>query len=314
MIDLSGAVARLRDNWTDPSFWTDTVWPYVGLETARVWYNLRGVDGFSIWDEEWDTLVILDGCRYDLWVEENSLSGTAEARHMPCSMTVEFIESQLGNGTYLDTVYVTGNPQLRRHCDATFHDVIHVWDDEWDEQHDTVPPDRMADRTIEAHEAYPDKRIVTHFMQPHYPFIGELGREIAAKRDRGQYSVDGTHTTGNVWSLLKYGELSRAETWDAYAENLRLALPQVQRVVDAVDGRVVVTSDHGNLLGERLWPIPVRAYGHPRGVYHEKLTHVPWFVCDGSARRRTVTEATESETDRGDTAAVEDRLSALGYR
>lgn len=34
-------------------------------------------------------------------------------------------------------------------------------------------PDPVVEAAIAAHEAYPSKRLVAHFMQPHRPFVGE---------------------------------------------------------------------------------------------------------------------------------------------
>ncbi|WP_227374919.1 hypothetical protein [Haladaptatus halobius] len=38
---------------------------------------------------------------------------------------------------------------------------------------------------------------------------------------------------------------------------------------------VVVSADHGEFLGERLFPTPVQIYGHSDGVYMEEFVKVP---------------------------------------
>jgi len=50
-------------------------------------------------------------------------------------------------------------------------------------------------------------------------------------------------------------------------------------------GKTVITSDHGNYIGERPSPIPIQEYGPSRGLYDEPMVRVPWLVYeDGSPR------------------------------
>lgn len=63
----------------------------------------------------------------------------------------------------------------------------------------------------------------------------------------------------------------------AYRDNLVAALKQVSVLIDNVSGRIVVTSDHGELLGERS------CYGHPRGSKNPILITVPWLVIEKEA-------------------------------
>ena len=50
-----------------------------------------------------------------------------------------------------------------------------------------------------------------------------------------------------------------------------------------MQGRVVITSDHSNAIGEKLHPlIPFKIYGHPHGrIRIEALVKVPWFITEG---------------------------------
>ena len=80
----------------------------------------------------------------------------------------------------------------------------------------------------------------------------------------------------------------------------------------AVDGRLVVTSDHGNMLGERTWPIPLRVYGHPTGVRNGELVEVPWAVRE-SDDRREITEGAVGATSESEEGIVSKRLEHLGY-
>jgi hypothetical protein len=100
-----------------------------------------------------------------------------------------------------------------------------------------------------------------------------------------------------------------------YRENLELALPHVEATLAELKGKSVVTSDHGNVLGELAWPYPVPIYGHPIGVHAISLIKVPWLVVNKSQRKR-ITAASKDQTtgDEVDTDTVSERLADLGYR
>ena len=89
-------------------------------------------------------------------------------------------------------------------------------------------------------------------------------------------------------------------------------IEHVDDLLDGFDGRTVITSDHGNLLGERLIPlIGPRAYGHPQCRRHLILITVPWAVSE-EGRRNIVDDGVASQSTAGD-AEVSRRLRALSY-
>lgn len=274
----------------------------------------------SVMQEDWDHLIILDGCRYDLFESVNFLDGELEFRISPGSATPEFLMASFAGKQFHDTVYVTANPMYRtRDLNGIFHDVVDVWAHDWDPTHRTVLPSDMSAAAIEAEEEFPHKRIITHFMQPHYPFIGPLSEEIGdhAGNELTYRNVTGSgngrdHPT--VWQLVEQGEVDEDLAWEAYAENLRIALEHVQDLLTDLTGRIVVTSDHGNLVGEKLFPFSGPVYGHPKGYRHEHLCKVPWLVIEdghGDRKERRVSQPAD-ETD-ATTGAVADRLRDLGY-
>lgn len=107
----------------------------------------------------------------------------------------------------------------------------------------------------------------------------------------------------------------RERTREAYAENIEYVLPHIDTVFDAVDGRIVVTADHGQLLGERVYPVPIREFAHPAGIYVPELVEIPWHVRSSAERRRVVSERPVDTTDSEyDEQAVERLLNRLGYR
>ncbi|MBN1796642.1 MAG: hypothetical protein JW804_08215, partial [Sedimentisphaerales bacterium] len=96
-----------------------------------------------------------------------------------------------------------------------------------------------------------------------------------------------------------------------YEENLRRALDAVRFLVEHLSGRVVVTSDHGELLGER------GLYGHGAGSDEPILREVPWLVLDKGPRKQQYakgdTEATEKSSEEVTEEEVKRKLSMLGY-
>lgn len=54
-----------------------------------------------------------------------------------------------------------------------------------------------------------------------------------------------------MWDALAKGLIDADAVWDGYAHNLDEVMPEVERLLDAFDDRVVVTSDHGNSFSER---------------------------------------------------------------
>lgn len=281
-------------------------------------YRSLTTDPVDIMGEDWDTIIIVDGCRYDIFMEANTLKGQLESRTSLGSATPEFLTQTFEGKQYHDTIYVTANPMYRtQELDDVFYDVVDVWESHWDSEYHTVQPAAMADETVKIHEQFPDKRIISHFMQPHYPFIGGLAEKIGAHSGyestyRKVTEGDGTRDHPTVWKQLEGGELERELVWDAYRENLEVALPHIKRLHNALNGKTVVTSDHGNLLGERPHPLAKPVYGHPRGFRHPGLNEVPWLVLPYESRR-TIT-ADEPEREAGDKSEeVMNRLSDLGY-
>ncbi|WP_254921996.1 hypothetical protein [Halorubrum sp. Eb13] len=265
--------------------------------------------------EDWDNLLILDACRYDMFSNRIDIDGELESRISLGSTSEEFMEKNFDEKQFHDTVYVNANPFIPRLNldDGTFHAVVNCLND-WDTELQTVRPEIVAERAREASEQYPNKRLIVHFMQPHAPFIGERGRKMIG----GGWTMDhDVEKEPGVWDQLRDGrDISLNTVWEAYNENLDLVLEEVKPLLTDLDGKSVITADHGNLVGERLRPIPTRRkYGHPYGVHTEELVKVPWFIMDRSNRKEISADSPVKSNDESvSDEKLEDRLEALGYR
>lgn len=292
-----------------------------GLNRAyhrRLGRRSENPNGIDVFEEDWDTLVVLDACRYDMFEDANTLDGELSSRISKGSATTEWLGANFDGRDLTDTVYVTANPQLERHreqWDIEFHETINIWLDEgWDEESGTVLAETVTDAAIEAHDQFPNKRVVVHYMQPHYPFVPSN-----TVFDKGHLSsIDSAESVSegeNVWGKKFTNQLlaSRNELWSIYVENLDYVIKHVQTLMYAISGKVVVTSDHGNYVGERASPIPIREYGHPRGLYDDVVVQVPWLETD-RGKRRKVTTGDSRERKSVNSDLIHDRLQNLGYR
>lgn len=293
-----------------------TTLSYIPIELNNLIFWLQHGSGTRVMEEDWDTLILLDGCRYDMFANTVDISGNLESRISLGSTSEEFLERNFDTGPYDDTVYVNSNPYPPSIglYEGTFHAVVDLLK-EWNDELQTVHPETVVNAAIEAHEEYPNKRHIVHFMQPHFPFIGDYGKEIAAKG----WSLNEGHSVpvpDTVWQQLRKGQdqVSEEVVLEAYYENLDIVLDHVENLLDAVSGRIVISADHGNMVGERIGPFPTRKkYGHYYGVYTVELVKVPWFIIEKGERREIQTDLPSKEVALSK-STIENRLSALGYK
>lgn len=226
---------------------------------------------FDLFKEDWDNLLILDACRLDLYKE---VTGKSRGRTSLGSSTAEFVEKNFSEGDFTDIVYVTGNPHFSqkifrdltgRGPEDVFHEVFHTYKSDWSKEEGTVLPEPLIRDAKTAKKLFPGKKIVVHFMQPHHPFL-----HSDIENDDAKISQD----SENIWSRLAKGEFSSDEIWEEYCRNLEFVSDEIEELVKELEGRTVITSDHGNALGENSF------YGHPKGVNTKELREVPWHVLD----------------------------------
>lgn len=280
----------------------------ISRHASREYYNRRNHTGFNdagvdIFTEDWDNLIILDACRYDVFSDVSNLPGTLESRVSRGSMTREWVKANFAGQQLDDVVYVTSNgnfAKVRDTINSRVHAEVPLWQDEYRDRlgNSVTPPDIVVESAREAAETYPNKRLLIHFVQPHAPYLGPTGERYDPRLKISQIKT-------------KY-DVSDAELQQAYRENLELVLEETHDLLDSLSGRTVVTADHGELLGERLFPIPIKGYGHPDGVYQKELVTVPWLIHDSGPRREIIPEEPEEITDYDD-EAVARNLKDLGY-
>jgi len=280
---------------------------YLPIDINNAIFRFRHGRGTRVMDEDWDTLILLDACRYDMFADRVPFDGDLQSRISLGSTSEEFLRQNFEDSSYHDTVYINANvyfPKVGLNQDGTFHAVIDLLE-EWDDDLEIVHPRTVTDAAKDAHDTYPNKRIIVHYMQPHIPFIGELGQKIQTEIGYR-----------NAWIPFRQNEdpTSIQRLWKGYKENLDLVFEHVSELLDHIEGRVAISADHGNMVGDRQGPIPTkRMYGHPWGVYSDELVNVPWFVIPSNKRRSISAESPQAGEKYSD-ELITDRLRSLGYR
>ncbi|MFW5929582.1 MAG: hypothetical protein ACOCT0_04100 [Halobacteriota archaeon] len=274
---------------------------------AGVWWFAYPVTrGTNFYEHDWDVLVILDACRVDLLrsvadeydfigspddVDRVTSVGSMSKEWMAKTFTADYADEMA------ETAYVTANVFSDRMLDADDFQVLdEVWRYAWDERNDTVPPRPVTDRALRVARQHDPSRLIVHYVQPHHPFIELDGFEA---RPFGRDVPD------TVVDALRKGKIDRERYMQAYRDNLRLALEDVEILLSNLDGDVAITADHGDALGE--WGV----YDHPVGFQHPSVKTVPWVETEADAEADY--EPGRHREDEADDARVSERLQALGY-
>lgn len=283
---------------------------YIGTELNRLYhgrfhrheYNPAGID---IFDEDWDILVVLDACRYDTFAEvidNQGFIGQLEARISRGSATREWIRANFDGKQLHDLVYIDSNgyfAQLKDDIDTEVHKYHLIDNDAFGGI--SVHPDKVTKVARRFADEYSDKRLLIHYMQPHQPYFGPTGDSIE-------------HAAG-FQATVRENNLDNATIRQAYTENLEIVLNSVQELLTDLDGRVVITSDHGELLGDPQSPLPIQSYyGHPAGLYVSELVTVPWFVVDSGPRRHIREEDPQQDDISLNEDELDEKLRGLGYK
>jgi len=268
-----------------------------GLRRLRL---LQG-NGVNIYDRSWDLLIILDTCRVDLLEEVSD-----EYEFLEDISTIDSVGSSspewMKNTFHTDhmnsirqTHHITGNVHSQEYLEhLPFAELDQAWRDGWDDERGTVDARTVTDRVVDICRRNKTSRVIAHYMQPHYPYM--RNPELDTKNPVDKKPI--------LWDQLRRGDVEKSKVWDAYAENLRYVLDDVEILLENVDAdRVVITADHGEAFGE--WGV----YEHPGQMPVPVLRKVPWCT----------TSATDNHTYRPEikrekeTPSVEAKLRDLGY-
>lgn len=258
---------------------------------------------------DWDVLIILDACRFDAFqkIYDDYLSGKLSMVKSSGSETREWLRNTFG-GKKLDATYYSANPYINSgghgevgDVSSCFSKVVDLHLDEWDDGQGTVLPE-VFPRVYEG-----ENPAILHYIQPHEPYLSIKESEglqwdgvpggtegfwfgIRKKITPILKGILGETRLRGLAKLIYGGgrPVNRIEKHanergvisvvDAYLYNLERAIKSVKEIITMADGKIVVSADHGEFLGEEL------RYGHPPNDNSKILRNVPWLEVDGVVR------------------------------
>ncbi|MFB6182681.1 MAG: hypothetical protein ABEI78_01320 [Candidatus Nanohaloarchaea archaeon] len=216
----------------------------------------------SIFEYDWDNLIILDACRFDLFNEVTGLEGF---RYTLASGTKQYIRENYRQGDFSDIVYISDNPHFHeskfskltgRKPEETFQAVFHSYLE--GETHQNFHTESVKKDAITAEKLFKNERKIIHFLLPHMPTISDDNDINWRTAERKEYSTD--------------------EVWQGYKENLNFVLEEVKSLSESLEGKTLITSDHGNLFNSN------GVYGHTTNLPIKGLRKVP--LCDAEDIKR----------------------------
>ena len=267
---------------------------------------------------EWNLLIILDACRPDYLTTfqgEPVESIDALSQHT-------FYFAGAIQEWFVDTplVYFNGNPLVYKRITVERKagkndciNLIDLWPQRWkesgvdgqwrDKEPTVIQPEMILNEFLKYIFIRGQPRhAIIHFMQPHFPFIGHP-----------EFKPSITHQA-------RYPQ--KEQFWDsirkAYSDNLAAVLPFAERASESI-GRVIVTADHGEFLGEGNWYGHNTWLGEPRSVYKPVtpelaksiLGTVPWW--ETGEYDPTLYPSVPLESEEIDDEVLKERLRSLGY-
>lgn len=287
-------------------------------QPPSIYYHSRYASENNIFADDWDLLIVLDTCRVDalrMVSDEYDFVSDVESRWSVGGNSGEWILNTFSRqfkDEISETAYVTSNAhavtileeQLERHHDgelrpidkrikrystsepvepSDFHSYIPLYDQSIEHsQVKYADPRKVTDHAIQLGRTSSPNRIVLHYMPPHRPYI--------AHQDDDE---------------IRVGTVRSGTSFEAYLDNLRWGLNEVELLLQNIDReRVVITADHGENFRLRS----IRAE-HKPGMVTPTVRRVPWVVT--TAEDTGEREPDISQSERHDLKSM---LEALGYR
>ncbi|MBD3155767.1 MAG: hypothetical protein GF368_03875 [Candidatus Aenigmarchaeota archaeon] len=256
------------------------------IKLFRFYFRVFPRRGLKVLKKNWDVLIVLDACRYDIFKEvcrEKKIKGELHRVSSVGSSTIEWVKKNFETDCS-DIVYYSSNPYVSKYLirktfgKRKFYDIIPVWDFGWDEELKTVPPEKVNEAFFKYCKDYPsEKKAIIHYMQPHHPFIADKesmkliqeGWKFAREERKGREIRKKT-----IWDKIRKGDIPIEVAFRSYKKNLELVLDSIEDLSRKIEGKIVITSDHGNCFGEK------GLLEHPYGVHINELKDVPWFILE----------------------------------
>jgi len=260
--------------------------------------------------EDWDTLIILDACRFDIFkkVYKEYLDGKLEKRISKGSCTAEWLVKTFPNK--YDYTYISANPYINSYglplnkCPPCFKKyswnaiehfskIIDVWEFGYIKEFDTIHPREVNKAYLSNKD---NGKTIIHYMQPHQPYLSYSGiseNSYMVKLIKDIYLKfipkktlklimpyypwllklfnKGHRPIKTMISTEAFKEFGISKHYYYYEDNLRIVLRYISQLIEELNGRTIITSDHGEAFGDQgIWE-------HPLGIHIPILIEVPWL-------------------------------------
>ena len=220
---------------------------------------------------DWDNLIILDSCRFDAFKKLHRFNGVLQRKTSLGTNTGEWFEAMFRKRKHNNIVYYSANPWITKvmideHWKGTeFHALFEIVSHGKKASNaylaNILPPDRVTELVIKTQGMFKGKKKVIHYLQPHSPF----------------FSLKYRTSTKRLGEMIKEKKITAREIKDGYYQNLKLVLEEVEVLLTALNGKTVITADHGECLGER------KQWGHGKDIEPKTiraLRAIPWIEID----------------------------------
>jgi len=216
-----------------------------------------------LYKKDWDILIILDACRFDSFskvVKQTNIKGELIPVNSHVVMTQKWYERNWN--TYNDNIIlITSHPYpLERGYYKQFHKFYNLFNDKEKWKSTEI----CFKKLVEIQNNY-NKKFIVHIMPPHLPYLGKEGIKFMKELGIGLTGRPTMYRHVNEWAK-KHG-FKQLKKY--YEENILYALKIIEKYLPNIKGRVVISGDHGELIGE----LDVYYHHHK----HEKIFTVPWF-------------------------------------
>jgi hypothetical protein len=257
-------------------------------------------------------MIIFDACRYDYFEEMygEHFIGELEKVYNTNTYTKQYQQS-MWTGQY-DITYIAGGPvitdrnfqlsNLDYRPSNHFDQIVDVWDMGYEKELGVTPPEAVTEVALDCKAS----QMIVHYFQPHTPYIGDVRIREDAPADESKDSKieKRKKSVVDIYNRIESGEVNNSELKKAYKSNLTRVMLAAKSLVDQTDKKVIITSDHGELLGED------GRYLHG-GLPHKILCELPWFEASGTKGETEMSLIDKSSDDSN--KDISEQLQDLGY-
>jgi len=262
----------------------------------------------EIMKKDWKILILLDACRYDMFkIAYKEFYPDLEVKKVisPSTYTCDWLVKTFPD-FYDDVVYISANPYVNSTGARVGHEfrswtkkefnsfcglehfpiIADVWKNfDPNKYKGAVTPDKVNKAFHKYCLKYPKKRFILHYMQPHRPYITTPTSISFTKKNHTPNWARDTFSMVMNWKIKKlllkkptsfeermYRQYGSWGLKQVYLDEIRNVLEYAKHITDALNVNFVITSDHGERLGEHWWHM-----SHGPGPRHKEVIEVPWL-------------------------------------